>query len=97
LGLPIEGHTWLDKNNWGYQTFQKADTLFLTYSGFLQQIVPFIQRGLSAAIYTQTTDVEIETNGLMTYDRKIIKNQEIKLKEATRQMYDAATRVKFNQ
>jgi beta-galactosidase/beta-glucuronidase len=97
LGLPIEGHTWLDKNNWGYQTFQKADTLFSTYSGFLRQLVPFIQRGLSAAIYTQTTDVEIETNGLMTYDRKIIKNPEIKLKEATRELYDAAKRVKFNQ
>lgn len=97
LGLPVEGHTWLDKNNWGYQTFQNADTLFSTYSGFLRQMVPFIQRGLSAAIYTQTTDVEIETNGLMTYDRKIIKNPEIKLKEATRQLYDAATSVKFNQ
>ena len=95
LGLPVEGHTWLDKNNWGYRTFQNADTLFRTYSGYLDQIVPFIKRGLSAAIYTQTTDVEIETNGLMTYDRKIIKIPEQKLKAAAQKMYDAAKTIKI--
>lgn len=90
LGLPQEGHTWLDKNNWGYQTFQDADTLFKSYQGYLEQIVPFIKRGLSAAIYTQTTDVEVETNGLMTYDRKIVKIPEDRLKAAAQNMYDAA-------
>jgi beta-galactosidase/beta-glucuronidase len=95
LGLPLEGHTWLDKNNWGYRTFLNADTLFATYSGYLNQIVPFIQRGLSAAIYTQTTDVEVETNGLMTYDRKVIKVSEIRLKAAAQNMYDAANKVLF--
>ena len=95
LGLPLEGHTWLDKNNWGYRTFQDADTLFKTYSGYLEQIVPFIKRGLSAAIYTQTTDVEIETNGLMTYDRKVIKVPEQKLRAATQKMYDAVRSVQF--
>lgn len=93
LGLPLEGHTWLDKNNWGYRTFRDADTLFTTYSGYLGDIVPFIKRGLSAAIYTQTTDVEIETNGLMTYDRKVIKVPEQKLRDAARKMYDAAKTV----
>ena len=73
LGLPLEGHTWQDKNNWGYRTFRTADTLFTTYSSYIDQLVPFIQKGLSAAVYTQTTDVEVEVNGLMTYDRKVIK------------------------
>ena len=95
LGLPLEGHTWLDKNNWGYRTFQDADTLFTTYSGYLNQIVPFIKRGLSAAIYTQTTDVEIECNGLMTYDRKVIKIPETRLKAASQKMYDAAKQIVF--
>ncbi len=45
----------------------------MTYDNYLNQIRTFIKRGLSAAIYTQTTDVEIECNGLMTYDRKVIK------------------------
>jgi len=95
LGLPLENHTWLDKNNWGYRTFQNADTLFKTYSGYLDQIAPFINRALSAAIYTQTTDVEIETNGLMTYDRKVIKVPEQKLKAAAQKLYNAAKTVKF--
>jgi hypothetical protein len=57
--------------------------------------VPFIKRGLSAAIYTQTTDVEIETNGLMTYDRKVIKVPEQQLRTASQKMYDAANAVIF--
>jgi beta-galactosidase/beta-glucuronidase len=95
LGLPLEGHTWLDKNNWGYRTFQDADTLFKTYSVYLDQIGAFIIRGLSAAIYTQTTDVEIETNGLMTYDRKVVKVPEKRLKAASRKLFDAALNVRF--
>lgn len=95
LGLPLEGHTWLDKNNWGYRSFRDADTLFMTYDSYLNQIVPFIERGMSAAIYTQTTDVEIECNGLMTYDRKVIKVPEKKLKEAARKMYEAAAGIIF--
>ena len=95
LGLPLEGHTWLDKDNWGYRTFENADTLFTTYSEYLSRIVPFIKRGLSAAIYTQTTDVEIECNGLMTYDRKVTKIPENQLKAATRKMYETGETVIF--
>jgi hypothetical protein len=95
LGLPLEKHTWLDKNNWGYRSFPDADTLFKTYDGYINQIVPFIKRGLSAAIYTQTTDVEIECNGLMTYDRKVIKVPENKLRGAADKMYKSAATVKF--
>lgn len=95
LGLPLEGHTWLEKNNWGYRTFRDADTLFMTYSGYLDQMVPFIKRGLSAAIYTQTTDVEIETNGLITYDRKVIKIPESRLKAAAQKLYEAAKAISF--
>ena len=95
LGLPLENHTWLDKNNWGYRTFADADTLFRTYAGYLDQIGQFITRGLSAAIYTQTTDVEIETNGLMTYDRKVIKIPEAKLSDVSRRLYETASKVSF--
>ena len=95
LGLPMENHTWLEKNNWGYRTFQNADTLFKTYDVYLSQMVRFIERGLSAAIYTQTTDVEIETNGLMTYDRKIVKIPEQKLKASAQKLYDSEKSVVF--
>ena len=89
LGLPVEGHTWQDKNNWGYRSFINSDTLFKTYSAYIDQLVPLIQKGLSAAIYTQTTDVEIEVNGLMTYDRKIIKMAADRLKAIHEKLYRA--------
>ncbi len=93
LGLPLEGHTWLNKDNWGYRTYQDADTLFKAYNSFLNQVMPFINRGLSAAVYTQTTDVEVETNGLMTYDRKVVKMPVEKLREISRKLYDAANNI----
>lgn len=73
LGLPIENHTWQQKNNWGYQTFKTKDELFKRYTELVDRIPHLIEMGLSAAVYTQTTDVEVETNGIMTYDRKLIK------------------------
>jgi hypothetical protein len=93
LGLPVENHTWLNKDNWGYRTYPNADTLYKAYSGYLHQIVPFIARGLSAAIYTQTTDCEIEVNGLMTYDRKIMKMAADKLRMASQELYEAGNKV----
>ena len=89
LGLPVENHTWLNKDNWGYRTFPNADTLYKTYCGYLRQMLPFISRGLSAAIYTQTTDCEIEINGLMTYDRKVMKMPAEKLREISTELYEA--------
>jgi len=93
LGLPLEGHTWQEKNNWGYRSFKNADTLFLTYSGYMDQFVPFIKKGLSAAVYTQTTDVEIETNGLMTYDRKVVKMPAEILNKIHQKLYVSAAEV----
>jgi len=88
LGLPVEGHTWQDKNNWGYQSFKTREELFNKYQEFIFRLKPLIEKGLSAAIYTQTTDVEIETNGLMTYDRKVIKMDEDKLNRIHQTLYD---------
>lgn len=74
LGLPVDGHVWQQKDNWGYQTFKTAGELFKRYDSYMEKMEQLIRHGLSAAVYTQTTDVEIETNGLMTYDRKVFKN-----------------------
>ncbi|MBL7095537.1 chitobiase/beta-hexosaminidase C-terminal domain-containing protein, partial [candidate division KSB1 bacterium] len=73
LGLPVKGHTWQDENNWGYRSYKDADELTAAYRELIKKLYPFVVDGLSAAVYTQTTDVEIEVNGLMTYDRAIIK------------------------
>jgi beta-galactosidase/beta-glucuronidase len=90
LGLPVPEHNWLEKNNWGYQTFKTADELFDKYSSFMVTMEGLIKKGLSAAVYTQTTDVENETNGLMTYDRKVIKVPVEKLKGVTDKLYNKA-------
>ena len=73
LGLPLEGHTWQQKDNWGYQSFKSKEELEARYRTLVDDLNELISKGLAAAVYTQTTDVEIETNGLMTYDRKVIK------------------------
>lgn len=73
LGLPIEGHTWQSSDNWGYRNYQNREELKAAYIDLIRQLQGMISKGLSAAIYTQTTDVEVEVNGLMTYDRGMIK------------------------
>lgn len=88
LGLPVENHTWQDKNNWGYQSFKTKEELYNRYEEFINRIPALIEKGLSAAVYTQTTDVEIETNGLMTYDRKVIKFPVDKLKTLHGKLYN---------
>ena len=91
LGLPVEGHTWQQKNNWGYQSFKNNDELLKRYEEFVNRIPHFIKSGLSAAVYTQTTDVEVETNGLMTYDRKVTKMPVERLKTIHGKLYETTT------
>ena len=64
LGLPLEGHTWQAKDNWGYRSFETKEALNDAYEQLIRRLRPLIGKGLSAAVYTQTTDVEVEVNGL---------------------------------
>lgn len=73
LGLPIQGHLWRDDQNWGYRNLDAVDELTADYASLLIKLEKHKAQGLAAAVYTQTTDVESEVNGLMTYDRAIIK------------------------
>lgn len=86
LGLPVNGHTWQQKN-WGYQSFKNKDSLFMRYSSLITHLEELVRKGLSAAVYTQTTDVEGEVNGFMTYDRKVMKMPLSKLKEVNEKLY----------
>jgi beta-galactosidase/beta-glucuronidase len=94
LGLPVPGHVWQEKDNWGYQSFKTADELFAKYSVFIDTLDHLITKGLSAAVYTQTTDVEVEVNGLMTYDRKVVKNPPAKFKALHRKLYDLKLKIR---
>ena len=75
VGWPIAGHLWNPKmRNWGYQTYQSKEDYLKALRRKIEALAPMKQKlGVSAAVYTQTTDVEGEVNGLMTYDRKFIK------------------------
>lgn len=80
IGLVLKNHLWEPNRNWGYIQFgtsKEATDEYLKYADMLKEM---IARGFSAAVYTQTTDVEIEVNGLITYDRKVIKLDEQNLK-----------------
>ena len=74
LGLPIAGHTWIEQGNWGYGGLrQDTKQLFNDYEALNHKLHVLISKGMCAAVYTQTTDVEVEINGLMTYDRAVTK------------------------
>ncbi|GAB4022064.1 glycoside hydrolase family 2 protein [Spirosoma koreense] len=75
IGWPVQGHLWNPgMRNWGYQTYQSADVVLKAYQKKYAKIIEYYQKqALSAAVYTQTTDVEGEVNGLLTYDREVIK------------------------
>ena len=81
IGWPVEGHLWQPDKNWGYVKFKSADEVLDTYVQYADMLIPLIGEGFSAAVYTQTTDVEIEVNGLMTYDRKVVKLDVDRLRE----------------
>jgi hypothetical protein len=73
LGYNLKGHMWVD-SGWGYQTFDDEDSLNARYEEITGVLLQRAQDpGISAGVYTQTSDIEVENNGLMTYDREIFK------------------------
>ncbi|HEY3834966.1 MAG TPA: glycoside hydrolase family 2 TIM barrel-domain containing protein [Bryobacteraceae bacterium] len=92
LGWPVEDHLWWNKRNWGYRTYKEKDTLNSAYEDLMNQMPDLIRDGLSAAVYTQTTDVEGEINGLMTYDRKVVKFDTEKLAAIHRKLIELGSK-----
>ena len=83
----IDGHVWNKSKSFGYMMYNSKETLTKAYRKlFEKQIIPNIKRGLSATVYTQVSDVEFEVNGILTYDRAIVKVDEATLKELNAQM-----------
>jgi len=87
LGLPVKGHTWQAEKNWGYRSYETQEALTEAYVNLLGRLRPLIAGGLAAAVYTQTSDVEVEVNGMMTYDRAMIKFDEKKAAAAANRLY----------
>ncbi|MBK6739071.1 MAG: hypothetical protein IPG64_14945 [Haliea sp.] len=72
LGLPVKDHLSVGAG-WGYTAFENESDFESAYREMLSVIEGLVPRGLAGAIYTQTTDVESEINGLITYDRRVFK------------------------
>jgi beta-galactosidase/beta-glucuronidase len=89
LGLPLEGHLWWNKKNWGYRSFKTREDLTSGYLDLITKLKPLVAQGLAAAVYTQTTDVEGEVNGLMTYDRALIKMNTEDVQQAHKELYQS--------
>ena len=81
IGLVLKNHLWEPTRNWGYIQFNTSTEATAEYLKYAEMLKEMIKQGFSAAVYTQTTDVEVEVNGLMTYDRKVIKLDEATLKK----------------
>jgi Beta-galactosidase/beta-glucuronidase len=76
IGRKIDGHTWDKDQGWGYVEFDTEEKVTDKYVEYANMLYDLISRGFSAGVYTQTTDCEVELNGLMTYDRKVMKLDE---------------------
>lgn len=86
--FPVERHMATEKT-FGYKSYRSKEELSQSYQKLWEeQIYPNVEKGLSSAIYTQTSDIEEEINGLMTYDREVDKFEEETLKEVHRKLYE---------
>ena len=88
IGRAIKDHLWEPDRNWGYIQFDSEKEVTDEYIKYAEQLKQLIRQGFSAAVYTQTTDVEVEVNGLMTYDREIIKVDESRARKVNQEICD---------
>ena len=89
IGRKVEGHTWVKDQGWGYVEFDTEKKVTDTYVEYANQLYKMAFQGFSAAVYTQTTDCETELNGLMTYDRAVVKLEEKRLLQINRKISHA--------
>ncbi|WP_346862008.1 sugar-binding domain-containing protein [uncultured Draconibacterium sp.] len=89
IGLALQGHLWATDRNWGYVQFKNSKEVTDEYVKYGEELYKMIKAGFSAGVYTQTTDVEGEINGLMTYDRKVIKLEEDRLRKMNQKIVNA--------
>lgn len=92
IGLALVGHLWQPDRNWGYVQFKNSKEVTDEYVKFGNELLKYIKQGFTAAVYTQTTDVEIEVNGVMTYDRKVMKMDEKRLRKMNDEIVNSLNR-----
>lgn len=73
LGLFVEGHLWDPEKKWGYRSDANVEDSLKRYAEIMDNLARTSHESFAGSVYTQTTDVETEANGLVTYDRKVVK------------------------
>lgn len=89
IGLPVEGHLWQTDKNWGYTQFKNKNETTAKYIEYTDLLKKLAKSGFSGAVYTQTTDVEGEVNGFMTYDRKVDKMNFSEVRKANQEVINS--------
>ncbi len=89
IGRVMEEHLWNSRRNWGYVQFGSEKEVTDEYVNFAEELLELVSKGFSAGVYTQTTDVEGEVNGLMTYDRKVVKLDAARVAEVNRRLVNS--------
>jgi hypothetical protein len=93
-GYPVPGHLWdAGRRNWGYGDLPKTEAEYRErYATSIRMLNDLRRQGIAAGVYTQTTDVEGEVNGLMTYDRRVAKIPAAELAELARMLFTEFTK-----
>ena len=86
IGWANKEHLWEPDRNWGYMQFNSSQEVTDEYIKYAEELKQLIRQGFSAAVYTQTTDVEIEVNGLLTYDRELVKVDEDRVRKVNQEI-----------
>ena len=89
IGFVMKGHLWEPDRNWGYIRLNSPKEVTDEYEKYADMLYKLIGRGFAAAVYTQTTDVEMEVNGLMTYDRKEMKVEPERIRKINQKLCNA--------
>lgn len=92
IGLVLQEHLWEPNRNWGYIQFNSPKEVTDQYVQYGEQLLKLIERGFAGAVYTQTTDVEVEVNGLITYDRKVIKVDTQRIRDINRKIVNSLSK-----
>lgn len=83
----LDGHVWNKARSFGYMMYMSKDKLSKAYKKLHEkQVIPQIKKGLCATVYTQVSDVEFEVNGMLTYDREIVKIDEQTIIDINKQL-----------
>jgi beta-galactosidase/beta-glucuronidase len=90
IGLVMADHLWEPDRNWGYVQFATSEEVTDKYVEYAEILKKLVRAGLSGVVYTQITDVEIEVNGLLTYDRKRVKMDLDRVRKANMEIRNAS-------